>query len=271
MQPVNQYRSAASVLLLRDSPQKKKALEVLLLERPSTMSFGGSWVFPGGCLEAQDRSDVLIANTTGLSDVDAGVQLQLPNHARSWWLAAVRELFEETGILLATNVVDEAAVAEGREALLVGATSFPDLVQRCGWSFDLASIHYQSFWIAPDWVAPRYATRFFVAALPQAQSAVAKSAEALDLQWFQPAEALQQQARLKLPRPTAENLKLLLEFDSVQSALNAIAIRDKPATPAIWPNKVDGAVSLQQVPQSLEGLNIQLLDGAGTTADFRHD
>jgi hypothetical protein len=111
-------------------------------------------------------------------------------------------------------------------------------------------------------VAPRYATRFFVAALPRVHSVVSQSAEALDLQWFQPAEALQEQARLKLPRPTAENLKLLLEFDSVQSALTAIAARDKQATPAVWPNKVAGEINLQQVPQSLEGLNIQLLDSA---------
>ena len=135
-------------------------------------------------------------------------------------------------------------------------------MQRSGWLFDLASIQYQSFWIAPDWVAPRYATRFFVAALPRVHSVVSQSAEALDLQWFQPAEALQEQARLKLPRPTAENLKLLLEFDSVQSALTAIAARDKQATPAVWPNKVAGEINLQQVPQSLEGLNIQLLDSA---------
>jgi|GEM_PF-2171269 len=242
-----------------------------MLERPTTMSFGGSWVFPGGCLEDQDKSALLSANTTGLSDIEAGSQLQLANHAKSWWLAAVRELFEETGILLSSNAIDADVVSAGREALLAGDIRFPELVQRCGWSFDLASIHYQSFWIAPDWVAPRYATRFFVAALPEAQSTLSKSAEALDLQWFQPAQALQQQARLKLPRPTAENLKLLLEFDSVESALNAIAVRDKPATPAVWPNKVNGAISLRQVPQSLEGLNIHLLDGTSAPEDPPHD
>jgi 8-oxo-dGTP pyrophosphatase MutT (NUDIX family) len=260
MQPIIHYRAAASVLLLRDAPASKSSLEVLMLERPVTMSFGGSWVFPGGCLEAQDKATLLSASTTGLSDAEASLQLQVTGHAKSWWLAAVRELFEETGILLADNVTDTDAVAAGREALLAGATTFSELVQRNEWLFDLASIHYQSFWIAPDWVTPRYATRFFVAALPTSQSNVSHSAEALDIRWFQPAHALQQQGRLKLPRPTAENLKLLLGFDSVEAALNASAARDKRTTPAVWPNRVAGAIRLQQVPQSLEGLNIQLLD-----------
>ena len=256
------YRSAASVLLIRDCIAADCGIEVLMLQRPGGMSFAHSWVFPGGCLESQDKSSQWHGHIFGLTLAEAANQLQLPKDPHSWWLAAARELFEEAGILLAETKLSEDELAIARAQLLAGTSDFLSLAQEHRWQFDLSALVYQSFWIAPEWVSSRYATRFFVAPMPSGQQASPDGTEAIALQWFRPSEGIARREALKLPRPTLENLKLLSQFESVADALSSLAEGDKSLMPAIWPSMESGEVHLSEVSQCLDGLNIVFEDDA---------
>jgi len=250
------YRAASSVLLIRDSIGADRGIDVLMLQRPGGMSFAHSWVFPGGCLESQDKSSQWLAHIFGLTSAEMAEQLQWPEVPHSWWLAAVRELFEEAGILLAETTLSKDELADARAQLLAGTGDFLSLAQEHGWQFDLSSLLYQSFWIAPEWVSSRYATRFFVAPMPCGQQASPDGAEAMVLQWLRPSESIARQEALKLPRPTLENLRLLSQFESVAETLSYLVEGDKRSMPAIWPKKVSGEVHLSEVCQRLDALNI---------------
>jgi 8-oxo-dGTP pyrophosphatase MutT (NUDIX family) len=256
------YRSAASVLLIRDCIAADCGIEVLMLQRPGGMSFAHSWVFPGGSLESQDKSSQWHGHIFGLTLAEAANQLQLPKDPHSWWLAAARELFEEAGILLAETKLSEDELAIARAQLLAGTSDFLSLAQEHRWQFDLSALVYQSFWIAPEWVSSRYATRFFVAPMPSGQQASPDGTEAIALQWFRPSEGIARREALKLPRPTLENLKLLSQFESVADALSSLAEGDKSLMPAIWPSMESGEVHLSEVSQCLDGLNIVFEDDA---------
>ncbi len=251
------YRAAASVLLLRNAVGND-SVEVLMLQRPAQMSFPGAWVFPGGCLEAQDHDPAMSALAKGLSRNEANLQLQVTDHGLAWWFAAVRELFEETGVLLASQIPEHSELLAGRRDILSGTVSFSEWVSARSLSFDLSELQYQSFWIAPAWVAPRYATRFFVAAFPEAQTVLTDSDEADELRWVKPVDAINTAEELRLPRPTLENLKLLAGFRNVGAAMAALSERGKPDTPAIWPERSGDEVTLREVNQSLAGLQLQL-------------
>lgn len=256
------YRAAASVLLIRDCIVADCGIEVLMLQRPGGMSFAHSWVFPGGCLESQDKSSRWHAHIFGLTPAETAAQLQLPKDSHSWWLAAVRELFEEAGILLADTKLSEDELAIARAQLLAGTSDFLSLAQQHRWQFDLSALVYQSFWIAPEWVASRYATRFFVAPMPSGQQASPDGTEAIALQWLRPSEGIARHKALKLPRPTLENLKLLSQFESVAEALSSLAEADKSLMPAIWPSKASGEVHLSEFSQCLDEVNIVFEDDA---------
>ncbi len=251
------YRAAASILLLRDS---KDGLQVLMLKRPANISFANAWVFPGGCREPQDKTEFLKHCECVLSDAEACRQLGVERFGKSWWYAAVRELFEEAGILLLARTSSTDSFHESRDALLKRHQSFGELVEQNNWQFDFRKIQYLSFWIAPEWISPRYATRFFVAKLPEGQEPIADGLEALEVQWYGASRAIELQEQLLLPRPTIENLRLLLGYRTVAEAMAAIGAKDKSLTPAIWPRKESGEVVLSEVSQDLEGLNIMLVD-----------
>lgn len=212
-------------------------IEVFLVQRQGSMGFmGGMHVFPGGKLCGADRSDRVRARIADLGShagrhqvwgegVDAGDAV-----ARA--VAAVRETFEEAGVLLHRSGIQASAdlLVQLRANLLSGA-DFGELLDRTGIDLELASLHPFSRWITPEAERMRFDTSFYVARSPGAQHATHDGRESMAGDWYAPAAALAaaRDGRLRLAPPTALTLESLREATSVESAL-AIAARRPPPT-----------------------------------------
>lgn len=222
-------KPAATVILLR--PTQARGFEVLLTRRPAGMAFlGGMYCFPGGTLRREDCSDRMLARSRGLTPNDAraivGAQFS-PRMALGLWLAAIRELFEEVGILLATGtageriVLDKTRITEIHSALLAKTASFQTLLEKERLLCDTARLAYFSHWQTPADVALRFDTHFFVAALPEDQTPLATSSEVVHSLWLTPDYALQLVGKAELPIifPTFATLRTLADFDSLDGIL----------------------------------------------------
>ena len=220
-------RQASTVILLRET--EVQGLEVFLTRRPEAMPFlGGMYCFPGGAVTQDDCSPRMLERCRGLTPEQArkivGAHFS-PRQAAGFWAAAVRELFEETGILLArhaagTQVLTGAAY-ENHRALLDKSVSFIRLLQRENLYSDLSSLGYFSHWQTPVQNPMRFDTRFFVAALPENQTALETSAEVTHSIWLSPEQAMLRHSRGGLPMifPTFASLRTLADFESVRSAM----------------------------------------------------
>ncbi len=223
-------RAAASVLLVRDRPLAAAgagacAVEVLMLrraERDGDMRSGAA-VFPGGVLDAHDRE--ALACSLGPSDAEASALLGVAEGGIGYWVAAVRETFEEVGLLLATaddgRAIDVPALYPHREPLNNGTLSAADFCRAHGLRWDLRGLVYYSHWLTPLTVPKRFDTRFFITAAPAGQVAQADMGEAVELMWLTPAEALDPQRGLKLMPVTRRTLQDLGRQPSAAAAIEA--------------------------------------------------
>lgn len=223
-------RHAATVVLLRDGAD---GVQAWLLRRVSSMAFAPRMhVFPGGSVDPRD-ADAQPAwvgpdpsEWTGPLTADAGL-------ARALVCAAVRETFEESGVLLAsaadsTDVVDAAGWDADRQGLEARRESLAGLLERRGLALRADLLRPWAHWMTPEAEPRRYDTRFFVAALPPGQSPRHEGGEADATLWLSPAEALRRHAKgqLDMLPPTAFTLAELSAFDSVEAVLTAAAARD---------------------------------------------
>ncbi|MBA4178661.1 MAG: NUDIX hydrolase [Leptothrix sp. (in: Bacteria)] len=225
-------RAAASLLLLRDGPA---GLEVLMLrraERPGDR-WSGAAVFPGGVLDRRDRD----AHGCCLGADDAGVSLRLglAEGGLDYLVAAVRETFEEVGLLLADGPVDQPALMAWRQRLQAGSAGVAELCAATGLKLDLRGLAYYSHWLTPPGTAKRFDTRFFAARAPEGQHAEADLGEALELMWLTPAQALDAGRGLKLVPVTRVVLTELSRYGSAQAAMDAIGERGE--VPLIMPRR----------------------------------
>ena len=219
-------REAATVMLVRDAPQ----LEVFMLRRNLAVEFmGGAYVFPGGAVDAGDRAPELLGRCHGRDDSSASTQLGLHAGGMGFWVAAVRETFEEAGVLLAGDpgggdVVPDVSGEdweEQRQALLRRDLSLAELLARRGLALRSDLLRPFAHWITPPVEPRRYDTKFFVAALPVGQEARDVSGEADEASWLTPAAALIELAagtRPMLP-PTSHTLGQLKAFPDVAAVL----------------------------------------------------
>ncbi|HEU4345442.1 MAG TPA: NUDIX hydrolase [Candidatus Binatia bacterium] len=218
-------QSASTVVLLRRA--EPKGFEVLLTRRPEAMAFlGGMYCFPGGKVRQEDCSPALLQRCRGLSASAArrivGTDFSAAE-ACGYWTAAIRELFEEAGVLLAINAsnepVEAGRLAETHAALARKSTSFASLLEREGLYCNASSLVYFSHWQTPAEFAPRFDTRFFLAALPQAQRPLRSSSEVAHSLWLSPDRALQLFEHQQLPMifPTFASLRALADFDTLES------------------------------------------------------
>lgn len=228
-------KPAATVIVVDDRPE----LHVLLLRRRQGSAFvGGMDVFPGGGVDPHDAAPEVEAVCAGLDDATASARLGVEAGGLAYWVAAVRETFEEAGVLLARRAADglpldpaEPGVAERlaaeRRAVDRGELRLADAVRAAGLQLAVDAMHYAARWITPPGPPRRYDTRFFVAALPAGQKAAADRREAVGSAWVRPAEALAQfrsGERVMLP-PTVGMLQILAGYGSSQE-LVAAARRD---------------------------------------------
>lgn len=207
-------RDAATVMVLRPAPgQPADAVEVLMLRRPAAMAFApGAYVFPGGSVDPAD-GDPRIA-WSGPDPAEFGERLGCsPGCARALVCAAVRETFEEAGVLLAgkpdgSPVVPGSWWDEDRAALSSGAITFAELLSRHGLVLLAGLLTPWARWITPEAEPRRFDARFFAAALPPGQRAVGHHAEADLTAWVRPEAALgaARAGSMTLLPPTATTL-----------------------------------------------------------------
>lgn len=239
-QPVP-VRDAATVMLVRDVEDR---LEVFMLLRNLRSEFvGGAYVFPGGAVDAEDREAHLDPVCEGRTDADASAALGIDRGGLAFWVAAIRECFEEAGVLLARDpatgdVVDFSDVdvaerfAEQRQAVDSSERRLVEVARHEGLVLDVASIYYFSHWITPVGAPRRYDTRFFVAAAPPNQTPLPDNREAVDSAWVEPSAALDRVARgeMSMIFPTIKSLEAIARFESSEALLDAARAIDEVPT-----------------------------------------
>lgn len=216
---------AATIILARNAAN---GIEVLMLRRSAQMDFDGIYVFPGGLLDPADHDAWWQDHEPGLDDAEASRRLELPSGGLAYWVAALRECFEEAGVLLCRDaqgrVVTRADQRETdaelttlRARLTAGEHAFADFCRERGLRLALEHAVYLSRWITPAPRPRRYDARFFVAALPEGQSVTHDDTESDEHLWISPAEALTRHAAGRLPMitPTLKTIELLTRFRNV--------------------------------------------------------
>ena len=225
-------KRAATVILLRRA--EAKGFEVLLTQRPETMPFlGGMYCYPGGSVRKADSAARMIDRCFGLAPEQARtiISAQLsPGDAIALWVGAVRELFEEVGVLLAVEesgspfILDSARaarLAQKHAGLLNKSLDFVSLLGSEKLCCDLGSLAYFSHWQTPAQASIRFDTRFFLAALPGDQTPFCASEEVVHSFWLTPDRALNLFHRGELPMifPTFASLRTLADYETLESVL----------------------------------------------------
>ncbi|MEQ6918191.1 MBL fold metallo-hydrolase [Halomonas aquatica] len=243
---MSEIRPAATLALLRDSAQ---GLEVLMLQRTWQAAFlPGYFVFPGGAVDRQDRDGR--ACMTGVSDATISQTLSLDEGGADYMIAALRECFEEAGLLLATDARgrlpagDHPILTAGRNALRRGQTNFRALCEQHGLGLPLDRLAYLGHWVTPRGAPRRFDTRFFVALAPPGQQATHDGSETIAHAWLTPARALSDHraGRLALGYPTLRTLRILADFATGEALMrHAHANPPTPRPSRPWPARKGGA------------------------------
>jgi 8-oxo-dGTP pyrophosphatase MutT (NUDIX family) len=232
-------RDAATVILVRDAMDDtgEPAIEVCMLRRNLDSEFvAGVHVFPGGAVDPDDYGDDIEALCPGRTDAEASAELGIDSGGLAFWVAALRECFEEAGVLLAyrpadpdndkerpLDTTDPASLARFvgyRDALNAGTTRLLDVCRSEGLALDVGSVYYVSHWITPEQAPRRYDTRFFITAAPSGQVARHDDGETIASIWIRPDDALQrfQDGKIQLLPPTIENLRTIRRFQTTGEA-----------------------------------------------------
>jgi 8-oxo-dGTP pyrophosphatase MutT (NUDIX family) len=227
---VAEPRPAASVVIVRDSsPGAPEPIEVWMIRRHQSMKFlGGYYAFPGGRVDAADGAADALASCYGL-DVDAAEAI-FPGHdggpALAFWVTAVRELLEESGILLACDAAgrpidgrDPATrevIASLRKELMAG-TPLPALLARAGWRCDVRALRFLSHFITPTSSPIRFTARFFLCRVPTDQAPALFTEETSEAFWIHPGEGYRRfvAGEMKMAEPAEYGLGYLAQFRSV--------------------------------------------------------
>lgn len=226
-------RNASTVILARDG---EHGLEIYLLRRAASMSFAaGAFVYPGGSV---DERDCDLADGAWVGPPPAQWARTLSSSeavARELVCAAVRETFEESGVLLvgpdAERVVEDLSGADweaDRLALLDRSVSMAELLTRRGLVLRADLLFAWAHWITPDVETRRFDTRFFLAALPDGQRTRHVGGEADQVAWVRPGEAVaaSERGEMLLMPPTLTTLRELAGFASVANLLAVARTRD---------------------------------------------
>ena len=232
--PAADARRAASLILLRDAEQGMQVLMLRRAERDGDLR-SGACVFPGGVLDARDAEAHALC--LGLDDADASAKLGVAAGGLDYWVAAVRECFEEVGLLMACGADGQAFDAATRSAELhpwrdrlnTGQASLAEFCRAFNLRPDLRGLAYYSHWLTPPGVPKRFDTRFFCALAPAGQVATADLSEAVELMWVTPEQAMSAERDLKLLPVTRRTLLDLSRFNTaVEACAEAQARRDIP-------------------------------------------
>ena len=172
-------RPSSTVVLVRAAAAEP---ELFMVRRHAASSFGASYAFPGGVLDSDDAT--VHEYCKGLGEADADRHLGVRANGLDYYSAAIRELFEESGVLLADLAAVDEDLGEVRDGLNCGAEDWSDFVTRNRLELRCDALHYFAHWITPRALSPRYSTRFFLAEMPAGQHAVHCGGELTDSCWL---------------------------------------------------------------------------------------
>ena len=217
-------RPAATVITVRD---RSNGYEILMLRRNLNSDFvGGAYVFPGGRVDEADAGPAAQRRTLGLTDAEASRRLSLEGGGLAYYVACLRELFEEAGLLIACEEDgepfrrrdDESVLrfAASRREVNAGTLDFISMMEQERLLLDLRGLEYVAHWVTPVGPPRRYDTRFFVALAPSRQVATHDAGETVADQWIRPVDALAAHARgeLEMIFPTIRNLEAIAHLGS---------------------------------------------------------
>jgi 8-oxo-dGTP pyrophosphatase MutT (NUDIX family) len=267
-------------MLVRDAP-RDGALEVLMVRRNLRSDFvGGAYVFPGGAVDPADGGTEAEAACIGRSDAEASALLGQSEGGLAYWVAVVRETFEEAGLLLAQRTdgpgllsgeaEEEARFIAARAEVNAGTLRFLDLCRREDLRLTVGGIHYFAHWITPRGAPRRFDTRFFVAAAPPGQIAAHDAGETIAEIWISPEAALagHRDGAFEMIFPTIRNLQAISRFTTSAELLAAAAAASQ-TVPTIEPRVIADGNGVRIVLPGDEGYDdAPEPDGSNQPADF---
>ncbi len=217
-------KPAATVILMREADDS--GFEIFMVKRSSRSSFGSLYVFPGGKLDPEDTERDLYAYCEGMDDEEASARLGIQNDGLSYWIACIRECFEEVGVLL-TNpedslIQDNDKLSSLRKRLNDKEISFKDICVSESLRLRTKNIVPCAHWITPAVEPKRFDTRFFLAKVNVRQLACHDGFELTESFWIKPKDALVKlkDGKMNMILPTISNIEQLAEFSTSDEAFN---------------------------------------------------
>lgn len=224
-------RPAATVMLVDDRPD----LQVFMMERHANTVFaGGMWVFPGGAVDTSDDAAAYEARCAAREAVEANRLLELKDGALRYYVAAIREAFEESGLLLSVHadsgdklpLTSQDAIARfqtHRDALNAGDRSLLEILTAENLLMDAGDMHYIARWITPLGSPRRFDARFFIARVPAEQTPAHDNQELVHSAWFRPRDVLEafEREEMVLMTPTLRMVRSLAQFDSAKQVIES--------------------------------------------------
>jgi len=241
-------KKAATTILLRN--KEPEGFEVFLLKRHEKSSFmGGNYVYPGGRVDRQDGSLEMCSFSKGVTLEEARMILGeaiSPEESLAHWIAGIRELFEEAGVLLAYDQEGKLLQLKDREererflhyreSLQKDKMSIGEMVQRENLHFALDQLHYYAHWITPEARSERFDTRFFLTRYPLGQEATHDQKETTAGAWLTPQKALEENliGEVVLSPPTLKTLEDLSRFQNIEEIFHSLKKEDiQPILPVL--------------------------------------
>jgi 8-oxo-dGTP pyrophosphatase MutT (NUDIX family) len=209
-------RPSSTVVLVRAGVSDP---EIFMVRRHEQSSFGSAHAFPGGVVDPVDAQ--VHSFCEGLSSAEANARLGVHDGGLDYYSSAIRELFEESGVLLAdTSILDEN-ISAVRDALNDGSLNWADLVSRNEMNLYCGDLNYISHWVTPPNEPKRYSTRFFLSSLPEGQTAEHCGGELTESCWATASEVLAAERRgdVTLIFPTLKTLESIARHKSLESLL----------------------------------------------------
>jgi 8-oxo-dGTP pyrophosphatase MutT (NUDIX family) len=229
-------KKAVTVILLRE--KDREGFEVFLLKRHEKSSFmGGNYVFPGGRVDRNDAASEIVPFCKDLTPEESKQilgNLLSPDESFAHWVAGIRELFEEAGVLLAEDQkgnpfrlkksIEQGRFFQYRDLLQKGKLTLTRLAQEEKLQFSLNQLHYYAHWITPEARPERFDTRFFLARHPSGQEANSDQKETTTGAWLTPKEALERNLKgtIILSPPTLKTLEDLSRFNNIDEIFHSL-------------------------------------------------
>ena len=210
-------RPSSTVVLVRaaaDSP------EVFMVRRHEHSSFGAAFAFPGGVVDAEDSE--IFEFCQGVTDEVASTRLGVEKGGLQYYSAAIRELFEESGVLLADCSAVDEDLMQVRSALNEGRLNWAEWVMESRLLLNCGQLHYFSHWVTPESLPKRYSTRFFLAVSPHGQLAEHCGGELTESYWVTAKDmlAVGRRGDAKLHYPTIKTLESVARYKDLASLVD---------------------------------------------------